>query len=160
MNEEIINLVENSEIALDFIDIETDNLPELIDLINKYTDKYKAYKNSIVIPFVEMKKIYGDNKLIFKPKSDNEYNFIEKDKPNLLLWKFHKILFYKLFEKAVARRKQLQIQKRKADLKAYLNQQKTCDICQGKYIIKNKARHFKTQKHLKCENKIDLKIIE
>jgi hypothetical protein len=151
MNQEIINLIENSEIALDFIDIETDNLPELIDLINKYSDKYRGYKNGSIGANTELLKIYGNNKLILKPKSDSEYNFIEKDKPNPTLWKFHKILFYKLFEKAVSIRKQLQIQKRKADLKAYLNQQKTCDICQGKYIIKNKARHCRTQKHIKCE---------
>jgi len=151
MNQEIINLVENSEVALDFIDIETDTLPELIDLINKYSDKYRAYKNSSAIPFVELTKIYGNNKLILKSKSDSEYNFIEKDKPNFILWKFHKILFYKLFEKAVSRRKQLQIEKRKADIKAYLYQQKICDICQGKYFMATKARHFKTQKHIKCE---------
>ena len=119
MNQEIINLVENSEIALDFIDIETDNLPELIDLINKYTDKYRGYKNGTIGSSTELFKVYGNNKLIFKPKSDSEYNFIEKDKPNPILWKLHKILFYKLFEKAVSIRKQLQIQKRKGS-KAFI----------------------------------------
>jgi hypothetical protein len=153
MNEQIIYLVENSEIALDFIDIETDNLAELIDLINKYTDKYNAYKNRTINPFAEMEKIFGEkNDLIYKPKSDDIYNFIEKPKPNLDLWNAHKNLFYKNFDKAVLWRKQLQIQKRTADVRAYLYQKKVCDICQGKYLICNKARHFKTQKHIKCKN--------
>jgi hypothetical protein len=151
MNQEIIQLIENSDMNIDFQETEIMTLPQLIELINKYTDKYRAYKTGVLSAGIELIKIYGNNKLILKPKTDSEYNFIEKDKPNPTLWKFHKALFYKNFDKAVSIRKQLQIQKRKADLKAYLNQQKTCDICQGKYIIKNKARHCRTQKHIKCE---------
>jgi hypothetical protein len=152
MNEEIIQLIENSEMNIDFQETELMTLPQLIELINKYTDKYKAYKTGLLSAGKELLKIYGNNKLIHKPKTDSEYNFIEKDKPNPTLWKFHKALFYKNFDKAVSRRKELQIQKRKADVKAYLYQKKTCDICQGKYFIATKARHFKTQKHIKCEN--------
>lgn len=152
MNQEIVDLVENSEMNIDFLEIETMTLPQLIELINKYTDKYRGYKNRNIIPFVEMNKVYGkNNKLIFKPKSDSQYNFIEKPKPNLILWSFHKKMFYKNFDKAVSIRKELQIQKRKADVKAYLTQKKICDICQGKYLMAHKAKHFKTQKHIKCE---------
>jgi len=95
------------DINIDFTNMETKTLEQIIDLINEC----KKYKNKI-----------------------------------------SSSLFHENFEKAVSIRKQLQIQKRKADLKAYLNQQKTCDICQGKYIIKNKARHCRTQKHIKCED--------
>ena len=152
MNEEILSLIENTEINIDFLEIEIMTLPQLIELINKYTDKYRGYKNGTIGPSTELLKIYGNNKLILKPKSDSEYNFIEKDRPNPILWKFHKTLFYKNFDKAVARRKQLQIEKRNADVKNYLYQKKTCDICQGKYFMATTARHFKTQKHIKCEN--------
>jgi hypothetical protein len=153
MNEQIIYLVENSEMNIDFENIETNILDELKELINKYTDRYNAYKNRKIHPFTEMKKIFGEkNDLIFKPKSDDIYNFIEKPKPNLDLWNAHKNLFYKNFDKAELIRKQLQEQKRKADVKAYLYQKKVCDICQGKYFMATKARHYKTQKHIKCEN--------
>lgn len=151
MNQEIIDLVENTEMNIDFLETEIITLPELIELINKYSDKYREYKNGSITAGTELLKIYGNNKLIFKPKSDSEYNFIEKDRPNLILWKYHKVLFYKNFEKAVSRRKQLQIEKRKADVKAYLRQKKICDICQGKYLMAHKARHCRTQKHIKCE---------
>lgn len=156
MNQEINNLIENSEMNIDFLETEIITLPQLIELINKYTDKYRGYKNGSIGPSTELLKIYGNNKLILKPKSDSEYNFIEKDRPNPILWKFHKTLFYKNFDKAVSRRKQLQIEKRKADIQAYQKQYKKqkiiCDICQGKYLISNKAKHFKTQKHIKCED--------
>lgn len=159
MNKQIIYLVENSEINIDFENIETNTLQELILLINKYTDKYNAYKNREIIPFAEMKNIFGEkNDLIFKTKSDDMYNFIEKDRPNLDLWIAHKLLFYKNFDNAVLKRKQLQIQKRKLNIKAHLRQKKICNICQGKYLLAHKAKHFKTQKHIKCENKIENKI--
>ena len=148
MDEEIIELFENTEMNIDFLEIETNTLPELIELINKYSDKYRAYKNRTIIPFVEMKRLFGEIKLLLEPK----VHFTDRPKVNLELWKFYTKFFYKLFEKAVARRKQLQIEKRKADVKNYLYQKKTCDICQGKYFMATKARHFKTQKHIKCEN--------
>lgn len=147
MDEEISELLENTKMNIDFIDIETMTLPELIELINKYSDKYRAYKNKTIIPFVELKRLFGDIQLLYEPKV-----FItDRPKVNLELWKFHKILFYKNFDKAVLIRKQLQIQKRKADVKNYLYQKKICNICQGKYLMSNKTRHFKTQKHIKCE---------
>jgi len=148
MDEEIIELFENTEMNIDFLEIETNTLPELIELINKYSDKYRAYKNRTITPFVEMKRLFGDIKLLLEPK----VNFTDRPKVNLELWKLYKKFFYDKFEKAVSRRKQLQIEKRKADVKSYLYQKKICDICQGKYFIATKARHFKTQKHIKCEN--------
>ena len=153
MNEKIIELIENSEMSIDFSNIETNTIDELRELINKYTDKYNSYKNRTINAFDEMKNIFGvKNDLIYKPKSDSIYNFIESPKPNLELWFAYKKYFYKKFDNAILIKKDLQKQKRKADLKIYLNQQKTCDICQGRYLLKHKARHYKTQKHLKCEN--------
>lgn len=147
MDEEIIELIENTEMNIDFLEIKTMTLQELIELINKYTDKFKDYKNRNITPFVEMKRLFGDIKLLYESKV-----FItDRPKPNLELWNFHKKMFYKNFDKAVSIRKELQIQKRKADVKKYLYQKKICDICQGKYLISNKTRHFKTQKHIKCE---------
>jgi hypothetical protein len=154
MNKKIIELIENSKMSIDFSNIETNTIDELRELINKYTDKYKSYKNRTINAFDEMKNIFGvKNDLIYKPKSDSIYNFIESPKPNLELWFAYKKFFYKNFDNAVLIRKQLQIQKRKADIQAYQKQYKKqkiiCNICQGHYLISNKAKHFKTQKHLK-----------
>jgi hypothetical protein len=147
MDEEFIELFENTEMNIDFEEFEIMTLPELIELINKYSNKYRAYKNRTITPITEMKRLFGNIKLLYEPK----IHITDRLKVNLELWQAYKKFFYKKFDKAVSIRKQLQIEKRKADVKKYLNQKKICDICQGKFLIKNKSKHFKTQKHIKCE---------
>lgn len=147
------NIIDETEMNIDFLDIETYTIEELKDLINKYIDTYQDYQNRICKPINELKKIFGNNdQLIYKVKTE----IYEKVKYNDILWIEYKRRFYSNFKKAKERREQLQKEKRKEDVKIYLKQKKTCDICQGIYYIKNKAKHYRTKKHIDFDNIVSL----
>ena len=147
------NIIDETEMNIDFLDIETNTLEELKDLINKYIETYQDYKNRTCKPINELKKIFGNNdKLIYKSITE----IWEKEKYNDILWIEYKRRFYSRFIKAKENKEELQKNKRKEDLKIYLKQKKICDICQGIYYIKNKAKHYKTKKHKDFDNIVSL----
>jgi hypothetical protein len=151
------NIIDETEMNIAFLDIETNSIEELKDLINKYIDTYQDYKNRICKPINELKKIFGNNdQLIYKIKNE----IWEKEKYNDILWIEYKRRFYSRFIKARERREQLQKDKRKEDVNIYLmeyrKQKKICDICQGIYYIKNKAKHYRTKKHIDFNNIVAL----
>jgi hypothetical protein len=147
------NIIDETEMNIAFLDIETNSIEELKDLINKYIDTYQDYKNRTCKPINELKKIFGNNdKLIYKAITE----IWKKEKYNDILWIEYKRRFYSRFIKARERREQLQKDKRKEDVKIYLKQKKICDICQGIYYIKNKAKHYRTKKHIDFDNIVSL----
>lgn len=151
-----LQMVDDSKMNVDFMDIDTYSLSQLTELINEYTETYKKYKNPDYkfSPQNEITKIFGEHcPYIWKPRT----SMFETQRGNTDLWKMYKKTLFFNYNKTKALRDAKQKDKRKQDLKDYKNEKRVCDICKGKYFVKNKARHCKTKKHIDFAkmNKID-----
>jgi hypothetical protein len=144
--QEIYNqMIDDSKMNIDFIDIHTYSLSQLTNLINEYTETVKTYKDKPVRAYDELENIFGkDNPYLVKPRE----NMFDRIQTNTELWLAYKKKLYSNYKNAKALRDQKQKDKRKEDIKNYNSQKKVCDICQGKYVVKNKAKHCKTKKHI------------
>jgi len=137
-------MVDDSKMNIDFIDIDTYSLSQLTELINEYTETVKKYKEGTSAQ-VELENEFGEHcPYITKPRA----SMIERIQTNTDLWLMYKKKLYSNYKKTKALRDEKQKDKRKQDLKDYKNEKRVCDICQGKYFVKNKARHCKTKKHI------------
>ena len=138
-------LVDNSKMNIDFLDIHTYSLSQLTELINDYTEIVKIYKDKPVRAYDELENIFGKNcPYLLKPRA----NLVDRIQTNTDLWNMYKRKLYSNYKKTKALRDEKQVAKRKQDIRNYNNEKKVCDICQGKYLVKHKSRHYKTKKHI------------
>lgn len=138
-------LVHDSKMNIDFMDIHTYSLSQLSDLINEYTEIVKTYKDKPVRAYDELENIFGkDCPYLLKPRA----NLLERIQTNTELWQMYKRKLYSNYKKTKALKDDKQLTKRKQDIKNYNNEKKVCDICKGKYMVKHKSRHCKTKKHI------------
>jgi len=148
-----LQMIEDCKMNIDFMDIDTYSLSQLTELINEYTETYKKYKNKDANAYNELKNEFGEHcPYIWKPKT----SFIEMTKPNVDLWNIYKRRLFSNYNKTKTLRDKKQLTKRKQDIRNYNNEKKVCDICQGKYFVKNKARHCKTKKHIDFAKMIEI----
>ena len=150
------DIIDNTNMNIDFLDFQTKSLEELRELINTYQETYQNYKSRLVCIPKEMINLFGNiEDLIYLP---TEYPW-ERKKYNNILWKEYKIRFYSNFDDAVKLKEKKQKEKRKEQIKQYNkekakekikeynNQKRDCEICGGKFYIKHKAKHLRTKKH-------------
>jgi len=139
-----LQMVDDSKMNVDFMDIDTYSLSQLTELINEYTETVKKYKEGVSSED-EIKKIFGnDCPYALKPK----IHMFERTRGNTDLMLMYKKRLYSNYNKTKTLRDKKQLTKRKQDIRNYNNEKKVCDICQGKYMVKHKARHCKTKKHI------------
>jgi hypothetical protein len=139
-----LQMVDNSKMNIDFMDIDTYSLSQLTELINEYTETVKKYKEGTKAK-IELENIFGEHcPYIMKPRA----SMLERIQTNTDLWWMYKKRLFSNYKKTKCLRDAKQLTKRKQDIRNYNNEKKVCDICQGKYMVKHKARHCKTKKHI------------
>lgn len=164
--------IDNTEMAIDFTDLENKTIDELRDLIQKYRKTYYNYKHQIYPKHNETIAVFGDYPFIYIANSSTIIN--------LKLIALYRKQLQKNYLKAMELGKQkskiqTQINKTNANKKYYeLHQDKiklqmaehyqkqkelhrekiVCDICNGCYTYTNKSHHLKSQKHKKASEKI------
>jgi hypothetical protein len=167
--------IDDTEMGIDFSDLETKSIEDLRELTQKYRTTYYNYKHKIYPKHNETISVFGDYPFIYQENS--------KSIINLKLITLYRKKLQENYLKAMELGKQkskvrAEINKTNANKKYYeLNQDKLklqmsenykknkeihkekiiCDICNGCYTYTNKSHHLKSQKHKNAsEKKIDL----
>jgi len=163
--------IDDTEMGIDFTDLDDKPIDELKDLIQKYRKTYYNYKHQIYPKHNETITVFGDYPFIYQENS--------KSIINLKLITLYRKQLQENYLKAMELGKQkskirAEINKTNANKKYYeLNQDKlklqmaenykknkeihkekiVCDICNGSYTYTNKSHHLKSQKHKNASEK-------
>jgi len=164
-----MNHIENTEMGIDFMELENKSIDELRELIQKYKKANYNYKNDVIIPG-EIKNIFGDNDFIYL-EGKKYYNIKLLNTYKKVLIKNYsqafKILLEKRKEKSQeAKEKQKEKKKKTNQIYYEINREKIINTakehyekkkemikekivctCGGSYTFNNKTHHMKTLKH-------------
>jgi len=157
--------IDNTEMGINFTDLDDKPIDELRDLIQKYRKTYYNYKHKIYPKHNETITVFGDYPFIYQENSTTIIN-------QKLITLYRKQLqenYLKAMELGKQKSKiQTAINKTNANKKYYeLNQDKikllmaenyqkqkelhrekiVCDICNGSYTYTNKSHHLNSKKH-------------
>lgn len=157
--------IDNTEMGIDFTDLDDKPIDELKELIQKYRKTYYNYKHQIYPKHNEIITVFGDYPFIYQENSTTIVNL-------KLITLYRKQLqenYLKAMELGKQKSKiQTSINKTNANKKYYeLNQDKikllmaenykkqkelhrekiVCNICNGSYTYSNKSHHLNSKKH-------------